>query len=71
MCCCHRVCVTGCLRITWRTSVSDLVDQQELSAITAFYEDEERGPPPYHPVMMTKVNDKQQLPPITDTRTRS
>jgi transposase len=35
--------------------VSDLVDQLDLSAITALYEDEERGQPPYHPVMMTKV----------------
>ena len=35
--------------------VSDLVDQLDLSAITAPYEDEERGQPPYHPVMMTKV----------------
>jgi transposase len=35
--------------------VSDLVDQLDLSAITAPYEDEERGQPPYYPVMMTKV----------------
>jgi transposase len=35
--------------------VSDLVDQLDLSAITAPYEDETRGQPPYHPVMMTKV----------------
>lgn len=35
--------------------VSDLVDQLDLSAITAPYEDEARGQPPYHPVMMTKV----------------
>lgn len=35
--------------------VSDLVDQLDLSAITARYEDEDRGQPPYHPVMMTKV----------------
>jgi len=27
----------------------------DLSAITAVYEDEERGYPPYHPVMLTKV----------------
>jgi hypothetical protein len=25
----------------------------DLSAITAVYEDEERGYPPYHPVMLT------------------
>jgi transposase len=35
--------------------VSDLVDQLDLAAITAPYEAEERGYPPYHPVMMTKV----------------
>jgi transposase len=35
--------------------VSDLVDHLDLSAITAGYEDEERGYPPYHPVMLTKV----------------
>ncbi len=35
--------------------VSDLIDQLDLSAITAVYDDEERGYPPYHPVMLTKV----------------
>src|SRR3990170_1796087 len=35
--------------------VSDLIDQLDLSAITRGYEDEERGYPPYHPVMLTKV----------------
>src|SRR6202171_1188029 len=35
--------------------VSDLVDELDLSAITTVYEDEERGFPPYHPVMLTKV----------------
>ena len=35
--------------------VSDLVDHLDLSAITKVYEDEERGYPPYHPVMLTKV----------------
>jgi transposase len=35
--------------------VSDLIDQLDLSAILAGYEDEERGYPPYHPVMLTKV----------------
>jgi transposase len=35
--------------------VSDLVDELDLSAITSVYEDEERGLPPYHPVMLTKV----------------
>src|SRR5258705_253476 len=34
---------------------SDLIDQLDLSAITAVYDDEERGYPPYHPVMLTKV----------------
>jgi transposase len=35
--------------------VSDVVDALDLSAITKVYEEEERGYPPYHPVMMTKV----------------
>jgi transposase len=35
--------------------VSDLIDHLDLSAITAVYDDEERGYPPYHPVMLTKV----------------
>ena len=35
--------------------VSDLVDNLDLSAITTVYEAEERGYPPYHPVMLTKV----------------
>jgi transposase len=35
--------------------VSDLIDQLDLSGITSVYEDEERGYPPYHPVMLTKV----------------
>jgi transposase len=35
--------------------VSDLVDHLDLSAITAVYEDEERGYPPYHPIMLTTV----------------
>src|ERR1035437_1384811 len=35
--------------------VNDLIDQLDLSAITTVYENEERGYPPYHPVMLTKV----------------
>jgi transposase len=36
--------------------ISELVDESlDLSAITKVYEREERGYPPYHPVMMTKV----------------
>ena len=35
--------------------VSDVVDALDLSAITSEYEKEDRGYPPYHPVMMTKV----------------
>ncbi len=35
--------------------VSDLVDELDLSAIVAPYDAEERGFPPYHPVMLTKV----------------
>ena len=34
--------------------ISDVVDQLDLSEITARYE-EERGGPPYHPRMMVKV----------------
>jgi transposase len=35
--------------------VSDLIDQLDLSQIEQHYEREERGYPPYHPRMMTKV----------------
>lgn len=35
--------------------VSDLIDQVDLSVIEAYYEQEERGYPPYHPRMMTKI----------------
>src|SRR5216684_4094250 len=35
--------------------VSDVVDQLDLSAIESVYEEEERGQPPYHPGMMTKI----------------
>jgi transposase len=35
--------------------VSDIVDQLELSAIYAVYGDEQRGQPPYDPLMMTKL----------------
>ena len=35
--------------------VSDLIDQLDLSLIEQHYEREERGYPPYHPRMMTKV----------------
>src|SRR6202171_1268036 len=35
--------------------VSYVVDQLELSAIESVYEGEERGQPPYHPRMMTKI----------------
>ena len=35
--------------------VSDLVDHLDLSAIMKVYEEADRGYPPYHPVMMTKV----------------
>src|SRR5712692_6087648 len=35
--------------------VSDLVDHLDLWAIMKVYEEEDRGYPPYHPVMMTKV----------------
>jgi transposase len=35
--------------------VSDLIDELDLSAILRVYEDEDRGFPSYHPVMLTKV----------------
>jgi transposase len=35
--------------------VSDVVDELDLSAVESVYEKEERGQPPYHPRMMTKV----------------
>lgn len=35
--------------------VSDLVEQLDRSAILRVYEDDERGYPPYHQVMLTKV----------------
>ena len=35
--------------------ISDVVDQLDLLAITARYEEERRGGPPYHPRMMVKV----------------
>jgi len=35
--------------------VSDVVDQLDLSKIESFYEKDDRGQPPYHPRMMTKV----------------
>ena len=35
--------------------VSDVVDQLDLSAIESVYEEEDRGQPPYHPGMMTKI----------------
>ena len=35
--------------------VSDVVDQLDLSTIESIYEEEDRGQPPYHPRMMTKI----------------
>jgi len=35
--------------------VSDVVDNLDLSAMEAVYGDEQRGQPPYHPRMMTKL----------------
>lgn len=35
--------------------VSEMIDDLDLSGILEYYEDELRGQPPYHPVMMTKV----------------
>jgi transposase len=35
--------------------VSEMIEQLDLSAIEGYYEHEERGYPPYHPRMMTKL----------------
>jgi transposase len=35
--------------------VSDVVDQLNLSVIESVYEEDDRGQPPYHPRMMTKI----------------
>src|SRR6266436_3906555 len=35
--------------------VSDVVDELDFSAIESVYEEEDRGQPPYHPRMMTKI----------------
>jgi transposase len=35
--------------------VSDVVDQLDLSKIESYYEKDDRGQPPYHPRMMTKI----------------
>ena len=35
--------------------VSDVVDNLDLDEIESYYEKEDRGQPPYHPGMMTKV----------------
>jgi transposase len=35
--------------------VSEVIDRQDLSGIESHYEREERGCPPYHPRMMTKL----------------
>ncbi len=35
--------------------ISDIVDQLDLSEIAGRYEQERRGGPPYHPLMMVKV----------------
>jgi len=35
--------------------VSDVVDNLDLDAIESYYEKEDRGQPPYHPGMMTKI----------------
>jgi len=35
--------------------IGDVIDELDLRAIEAYYEREERGYPPYHPCMMTKI----------------
>jgi transposase len=44
-----------CRRAHMAFFVNDVIDQLDLSAITGVYEDEARGYPPYHPVMLTEV----------------
>ena len=51
----RRVCASGCRESHLAYFVSDLIDQLDLSEIERHYEREERGHPPYHPRMMTKV----------------
>ena len=57
----NRVCyylqafVSGCQNDHLAYFVSDVVDQLDLSAIESVYEEEDRGQPPYHPGMMTKI----------------
>ena len=46
---------SGCQSDHLAYFVSDVVDQLELFEITARYERESRGGPPYHPRMMVKV----------------
>jgi transposase len=53
--CCRRAYANGCLKIIWRISLSDVVDNLDLSAMEAVYGNEKRGQPPYDPRMMTKV----------------
>jgi len=43
------------LYVSFAMSVSDVVDQLDVSAIESVYEEEDRGQPPYHPRMMTKI----------------
>jgi Transposase domain (DUF772) len=56
----HNLPLPPCLR-EWLSEndlayfVSDVVDQLDLSAIDAVYEEEDRSQPPYHPRMMTKI----------------
>ena len=54
-CCCLRRCGNGCRKITWRISSPTWWTSLDLSEITARYEGERRGGPPYHPRMMVKV----------------
>jgi hypothetical protein len=50
-----RVCANGCRMTTWFISCPNVVDQLNLSAIESVYEEDDRGQPPYHPRMMTKI----------------
>ena len=48
--------------------VSDVVDQLDLSAIHAVYEQEKRGQPPYDPRLMTKLLSSPALTSLMATR---
>ena len=50
--------------------ISDVVDQLDMSEVTARYERERRGGPPYHPRMMVKRPDGMWFSPTPYLRSR-